>query len=202
MSATVTPPPRPKVTPSVGPSPWKWTRDEYYRLGELGFFNGRRVELIFGEIIEMSPIGWFHRVGCRKTAEFLERAFHGVAWIDRAEPINLTDSAPQPDVSVMLGKFEDYVAHPTTALLVVEVSDATLDFDLTTKAEVYATATIPEYWVLDVNARRLHVFRAPVPLPAGLGATAYRTHDVIEATGTVSPLAAPNAVVAVADLLP
>lgn len=114
----------------------------------------------------------------------------------------MTDSDPQPDVTVIPGKFEDYTTHPTTALLVVEVSDTILDFDLTTKAEVYATATIPDYWVLDVNARRLHVFRDPAQFPAGLGATAYRTHDVIEATGTVSPLAAPNATVTVAELLP
>ena len=71
MSAIDTPPPRPKATPSAGPSPWKWTRDEYFRLGELGFFNGRRVELIFGEIIEMSPIGWPHVVGAERRLSCL-----------------------------------------------------------------------------------------------------------------------------------
>ena len=65
--------------------------------------------------------------------------------------------------------------------------DATLDHDLTTKAELYATAGVPEYWVLDVNARELHVFRDPQPLPATLGATVYQTHTTHPATDSVSP---------------
>ena len=206
MSAIATPPaPAGTTTPPPahpGPKPWKWTREQYYELGRRGFFNGKRVELIFGEIVEMSPIGWFHRVGCRKTAEVLERAFAGVAWVDRAEPLDLAESDPQPDVSVHPGRFEDYTGHPTTALLLVEVSDATLDFDLATKAELYATAGVPEYWVLDVTGRQLVVFRDPQPLAAALGAVAYQTRLTLAATDSVSPLHAPNVTVAVADLLP
>jgi Uma2 family endonuclease len=192
---TAKPPTRPN-------RPFRFTREQYYKLGELGFFNGRRVELIFGEIVEMSPIGWLHRVGCRKTAEALEAAFAGVAWIDRAEPINLAHSDPQPDVSVTPGRFEDYTTHPTTALLVVEVSDTTLDYDTTTKAELYATAGIQEYWVLDVTGRQLIVFRDPQPLAASLNAIAYQSRQTLSSADTVSPLAAQNVTVSVADLLP
>jgi Uma2 family endonuclease len=85
---------------------------------------------------------------------------------------------------------------------VVEVADSTLDQDTTTKAELYATAGIPDYWVLDVDGRRLLVFRDPAPLPTGLGATAYQTHLMLNPTDTVSPLATPTAVIRVADLLP
>jgi Uma2 family endonuclease len=85
---------------------------------------------------------------------------------------------------------------------VVEVSDATLFYDTTTKAELYATANVPEYWVLDVANKQLHVFRDPVALPAGLGATAYATHLTLNPGDVVSPLAAPAATIAVADLLP
>ncbi|MCI0704213.1 MAG: Uma2 family endonuclease, partial [Planctomycetia bacterium] len=139
---------------------------------------------------------------CRKTAELLERVFAGVAWVGRADPINLTHSDPQPDVAVFAGKFEDYTNHPTTALLIVEVADTTLSTDTTVKAELYATASIADYWVLDVVNRVLHIFRDPVPLPAGLGATAYRTHNTFGPTDRVSPLAVPGASILVSDLLP
>ena len=184
------------------PVPGRLTREQYYELGRQGYFDGRRVELIFGEVVEMSPVGWLHRVACRKTAEALDVAFAGAGWIDRAEPIDLTHSEPQPDVAVFPGRFEDYTDHPTAALLVVEVADATLSYDLTTKAELYATAGVPEYWVLDLNNRQLVVFRDPQPLPTGLGATAYRTRHTFGPADTVSPLGAPGATVRVGDLLP
>jgi Uma2 family endonuclease len=202
MSALTVPQPVP-VSRSSTPRPFRWTREQYYRLGELGFFNGKRVERIRGEIIEMSPIGWPHVVGCRKTAELLERVFAGVAWVSRGEqPIALADSDPQPDVVVVAGRFEDYTDHPTTALLIVEVADATLFDDTTTKAEVYAEAGIQDYWVLDLNGKRLLVFRDPAPLPASLGATAYRTQLTFGPADRVSPLAAPGGSVLVGDLLP
>ena len=137
----------------------------------------------------------------KKTEEALEPVFAGVAWIDRAEPLDLTHSDPQPDVSVIAGRFENYADHPTTALLVVEVADATLSYDLTTKAELYATAGIPDYWVLDVTGRELHVFRDPVA-DASLGITAYQSRQTFGPADSVSLLAAPTASVRVADLLP
>lgn len=184
-------------------NPWRWSRADYYRLGELGFFDGRRVELLRGEIVEMSPIGWPHVVACRRVAEFLEDAFAGIGWVSRGEPINLTDSDPQPDVMAVPGKFEDYADHPTTALLVVEVADTTLDRDTSTKAEIYATAGVPEYWVVDLDGRQVWVFRDPQLLPAALGPGAtYRSVTKVPAAGAVSPLAVPAVGVAVAELLP
>lgn len=184
------------------PNPFRFTREQYHKLGDLGFFNDRRVELIFGEIVEISPINWPHVVGCRKVAELLERTFAGVAWIGRGDPIDLGHSERQPDVAVFPGRFEDYTAIPKSALLIVEVADTTLDTDTTTKAEFYATAGIADYWVVDLNGRQLHVFRDPQSLPAGLGATAYRKHHVFGVEESVAPLAAPNASIRVADLLP
>ena len=84
------------------------------------------------------------------------------------------------------------------------MSDSTLAFDTTTKAELYATAGVPEYWVLDIENRQLHVFRdpQPLPLPEDLAATAYRTRLTLAPTDRVSPLAAPAASILVSDLLP
>ncbi|MBP3959985.1 Uma2 family endonuclease [Gemmata sp. G18] len=189
--------------PPVAPRPFRFTREQYYQLGELGFFTDKRVERIRGQIVEMSPINWPHVVGCRKTALALERVFAGIAWVSRNEqPLALAESDPQPDVMAVAGRFEDYTAHPTTALLVVEVADATLSRDTTEKAELYAEAGIPDYWVVDVENHRLHIFRDPQPLPAGLGATAYRTHLTLTPTDRVSPLAAPGASILMSELLP
>ena len=80
--------------------------------------------------------------------------------------------------------------------------ESSLFFDTTTKAELYATAGIPDYWVIDLENRQLLVYRDPVPLPAGLGATAYPTHLTFGPNDCVSPLAVPTASVKVADLLP
>ena len=139
--------------------PFRFTREQYYQLGRLGFFDGRRVERIHGEIVERGPVGWLHVVSCRKTAELLERIFVGMGWVSRNEqPLALTDSDPQPDVMVVAGRFEDYSDHPTTALLVVEVTDSPLARDTTTKAELYARAGVADYWVIDLDNRRPHPF--------------------------------------------
>jgi Uma2 family endonuclease len=191
-------PTNPKLSPS--PHPFLWTRDQYMSLGKLGLFNGRRVELIKGEIFEMSPKGWPHVVGCRKTAEVLEKVFAGIGWVARQEPLATVDSEPEPDVSVLPGRFEDYTDHPSTALLIVEVADSSLDYYTTTKAELYATAGIADYWVLDVINSRLFVFRDPVPVAAG--GTAYRTHLTFGSRDSIAPLGAPDSSVQVADLLP
>lgn len=188
----------------TGPRPWKWTREQYFRAADAGYFGDRRVQLIFGEVVEMPKQNWPHVAGCRKTADRLRAHFVGVGWVSEQSPLPFADSAPEPDVWVVPGRFEDYTDHPTTALLVVEVSDSTLTYDLTTKAELYATANVPEYWVLDVDGKQLHVFRdpQPLPLPTELAATAYRTHLTLGAADTVSPLAKPQAAISVSDLLP
>jgi len=169
-------------------------------MGTLGFFVGRRVELVNGEVVEMSPKGWPHVVGCRKTADALDRAFAGTGWVSRQEPVVLLASEPEPDVAVLPGRFEDYTGHPETALLIVEVADTTLDYDTTTKAELYATAGVADYWVVDLAGRRLVVFRDPRPVPDG--GAAYRRKLTFGPDDAVAPLAAPAAVVAVAGLLP
>jgi len=209
MSAVATLPPlpfTPIAAPSMctdGPRPMKWTREQYYKLSELGYFEGKRVQLIFGEIIEMGNQNRPHALAIGLVLDVLQVVFAGVGFLEVQTPQPTDDSDSEPDVRVVAGKRRDYPDdHPRSALLVVEVADTSLFYDTTTKAELYATAGIADYWVLDVENRQLHIFRDPVALPVGLGATAYGTHITLDATFTVSPLAAPSAIIAVADLLP
>ncbi len=210
MPTTTTPstrglmPPGSPATPPPAPGPrrWKWTRRQYTELSERGYFDGERVELVFGEIIDMGKQGWPHVVGCRKVAAALAPFFSAAAWFSEQRPFAAGEYEPVPDLAVVPGKFEDFADHPAVALLVVEVADTTLAYDTTTKAELYATAGVPEYWVIDLTNRQLVVFRDPAPLPSGLGATAYRTHLTFGPADTVSPLNAPTAAIRVGELLP
>ncbi|AWM42465.1 Uma2 family endonuclease [Gemmata obscuriglobus] len=190
--------------PAPSRRPFRFTREQYLELGQLGYFDGKRVELLCGEIVEMSPINWPHALCVNLVVAALNRAFPLGFWVASQQPIAIPGtkpaSQPQPDAMVIAGSPRDYTDHPTTAALLVEVSDTTLSEDLSTKAELYATANVPEYWVLDIPNRQLHVYRDPQPLPTGLGATAYRAHLVLAPADTVQPLAAPRAVVRVSDL--
>ena len=190
----------PPAPPAAGPARWRWSRADYHRLGDLGFFAGRRVQLVRGEVVQMSPIGWPHKVGVGNTADILKELFAGRAFVDVQGPIPVGDSEPEPDVAVYAGRRKDYTDHPTAALLLVEVADASLGYDLTVKAGLYAEAGVPEYWVVDVAGRVVHVLRDPRPVAAG-GCRYFDTR-LLTAADAVSPVAAPAAVVRVADLLP
>lgn len=208
MSAVLTPPspartPPPRGAAATPPQPFRWTVAQFHQLGEDGLFGDRRVQLIRGVIYEDGPMNPPHAVAGVKTEEVLRDTF-GKSWHLRVEkPLALgQDTDPRPDVAVIAGRPTLAGGHPTTADLIVEIADTSLDHDTTEKAELYATAGVADYWVLDVDRRELHVFRDPAPLPAGLGATAYQTRRTLAETDTVSPLALPLVTVRVADLLP
>ncbi len=207
MSATaILPAPAPTVSPAhTGwPREPKWTVEQFHAMNALGLFRGRRLMLIHGVILEQGSMNEPHGTAVEKVTERVRLAF-GPGWRVRGQlPLVLgLKIDPMPDLAVLSGDSLNPVrGHPTTAALVVEISDTTLTYDMTEKAELYATANVPEYWVLDLNARVLHVYRDPTPLPNNLGAVAYSTHLTFSPTDTVSPLAAPNSIITVADLLP
>jgi Uma2 family endonuclease len=181
----------------------KWTVAEFNRLGDMGWFEGKRAFLLDGVILEQGPMDPPHAIALELLLDALRKVF-ATGWRIRAQMPLAVDAFndPLPDAAVVRGTPRDSTTHPTTADLVVEVSDSTLQLDLTTKAERYATAGVPEYWVLDVNARVLHVLRDPRTLAESLEATAYQSHIQLTATDTIAPLALPNTNIRVADLLP
>jgi Uma2 family endonuclease len=196
-------PPVPPTQPSAW-APVRWTLRDYRKLGSLDLFQDVKVMLIKGEIFTMPAPKPPHDEGLSLTQEFLRGAFSIGHFVRNQQALDVgRDSDPLPDLAVVAGSIRDLHGRmPSTAVMVVEIADTSLFLDTTTKAELYATAGVPEYWVLDVANRQLHVFRDPVPLPEGLGATAYRTHTAHDEAATVAPRAAPSATVRVADLLP
>lgn len=181
----------------------RWTRPEYDRLVGYGVFStGERVELLDGLLVVREPQGGRHAMAVRMVEEALRGVFRA-GWDVRSQlPIALDpDSEPEPDVSVVAGSFRDYpTAHPTSPVLVVEVADTSLALDRSEKAALYARAGIPEYWIVDLVNAQLEVRRDPTP-DASAGRR-YATVLVLPRGATVSPLAGPHAVVAVADLVP
>jgi Uma2 family endonuclease len=189
--------------PSGPPRNLLWTVPQFHYLGDLGCFEGRRAWLINGVIVEEGPMNPPHRIALELT-DSLMRSVFGSGWrVCVQMPLVLGQQTdPEPDIAIVPGSPRGTSAHPTTAVLVIEVADTSLNHDTTTKAEVYATAGIADYWVLDVDGRRLFVFRDPASLPAGLGGAAYRTQLTLGPTDSVAPLSAPSSPVRVADLLP
>lgn len=186
---------------AMEPRLFRYTRTQFERMAERGDFRGRRVQLIEGRIVEMSPQKAPHTVSVELVKQILERTFGDGWWCRSQAPLHLSKtSAPEPDGALVRGRARDFLTQPTTAELVVEVSDITLRFDIGRKMRTYARANLAEYWVLDLNSRCLVVHRQPGR--DAEGHPRYASVLVIEADGCVSPLALPQALIRVADLLP
>jgi Uma2 family endonuclease len=186
-----------------GPRRIRWTKKEFYRLAELGFFQDRHVELVGGELMQMT-INPPHCVALGLTSDALRAAFGPGHYVRSQGVLDLAiRHQPQPDLAVVPGVPRDYAsAHPTSALLVVEVSDTTIRYDRLVKAHLYARAGIADYWIVNIRDRQLEIFRNPGPDPSRRGRFAYADVTIVPATGTATPLAAPGVVIAAADLLP
>ena len=189
--------------PLVEPITKKWTREEYYKLDQQGWFLSQRAELIGGEIVLLSPQSFSHSWAIHAIFRTLSKTFGQEYWVRSQLPLSHPqESEPEPDVSVVLGSFESYTDHPTTAVLVVEVSLSTLEFDKEVKASLYASMDVPDYWVLDLENRQLLVQRQPVADESAPFDRRYEKVEAIPTDGHVSPLEQPEAKLAIADMLP
>jgi Uma2 family endonuclease len=147
-------------------TPKRFTLTEYHRLIELGFLTeDDRVELIRGELIQMAAKGTRHSVCNTKLFRELDRLVGDRAVVRGQEPIILPrDSEPEPDIAIARGIADDYLsAHPQpeNIVLVIEVSDSTLDYDQNTKLALYAEARISDYWIVNLIANQLELYSQP-----------------------------------------
>ncbi len=179
------------------PRPRIWTKKEYYKLIDKGFFNGKRAELIEGEIIEISPMKTPHAVTIRLVETVLAKVFSKDYDVRGQLPVDLGDiNEPEPDVAVVKGNIRDYLeSHPKTAELIVEISVATLSYDRNAKAKLYARNGIQDYWIVDLKKRRVEVYRLPK-------LDKYQEVTFFEENDEISPLAKPEAKIMVRELLP
>lgn len=176
----------------------RWTREEYERLVEQGFFHPEeRLELVDGAIYEMTPQSSFHATGTRFAHLALQPVFAEGFDIRIQMPLALGfDSEPEPDLAVVPGAARDYLlSHPKSAVLVMEVAESSLLHDRKRKSRLYARAEIPEYWMMNLVEWCLEVYRDPED---GI----YRSHTILREGDSISPIARPDVTIAVSDLLP
>jgi Uma2 family endonuclease len=188
------------VLPDSGVLPrLRWTREQYHELARMGFIEeGTRFELVEGEIVERMTVNQPHVISCHRSNRALSAVFGQEVVVSQAPVAVNLHNEPEPDVYVLRRSVEEFSVEPPMSddiLLIVEVSDTTLRKDLGVKAALYARAGIPDYWVLNLNDRILVVHRQP-------GSEGYESITMIGEDGSVSPPAAPQATVTVADLLP
>ncbi len=147
---------------------YRFTVYEFHLMGEAGIFSeDDRVELIDGEVVEMSPIGWRHALCVTKLNKILARfAIENTEGrnydISPQNPVILNlYGEPRPDLVLVEDAPVGRHPGPENAALVVEVSDTSLAYDRNTKLPRYAAAGIPEVWIVDLNANRIEVHSKP-----------------------------------------
>ena len=177
---------------------YRLSRAEYDRAVEGGAFEpDAQLELIDGELLAMTPEGSRHAAVIQLVAAGLRQVFDSGFDVRVQHPLAADDySEPEPDVAVVPGAIRDYMdAHPTSAVLVVEVSNESLHRDRTVKQRLYAASGIPEYWIVALPDHRLEVYRDPAE-------DSYHTVSQHPAGDRIAPLARPGREILVDDLLP
>jgi Uma2 family endonuclease len=174
------------------------TVTDYHRMIQAEVFEpDERVELLEGQIIQMAAKGTAHSAAITRIERLLKQRIKGTMLLRLQDPVALSDySEPEPDIAVVFADPLDYETHhpaPAEIYLLIEVSDTTLQYDLTAKALAYGRAGIADYWVFDVNACRLHVFREPTD-------QGYQRQLSLAAATTISPLSFPDCEIRVGEM--
>ncbi len=183
------------------------TAAEYWKMADRGELAWRRCELINGTIWDWPPRSNYH-CGARSMAEdAIEEIFDlNCFWVRSLGTLDLdAESVVDPDLSVVSGSVRYWSTQsnvPRTALLVVEISDSSLEFDRTRKASLYAASGIADYWILNLVDRQLEIRRDPQPDATQEFGAGYASLVTLKPGQFASPLAKPDGKVAVSDLLP
>ena len=178
----------------------RFTVDEYHRMGEVGIFSeDDRVELLAGEIVEMSPIGPLHAGTVRRLTAIFSVRLETEVLVSVQNPLLLRteDSEPQPDVALLHPRPDFYThSHPEAqdVYLVIEVADTSVATDREVKFPIYARAGVLEAWLLDVVMQRLEVHCQPTP-------DGYQAIRLLPRGESIAPQAFPQLVLTVDALL-
>ena len=193
---------KPEKPPPLAPPRKRWTREQCATPEMTALFEIEKLELVDGDLISKMGKNRPHVNACRLLYFWLSETF-GHKFVDLEAPIdvNAADNRfnePAPDLIVLNREGATILSgnvHPEDIVLLVEISDSTLGFDLNVKGPLYAHAGIVEYWVLDVSGRRLISHRGPV-------SGKYTSVVIYSENESITPLAAPNASLQVGQVLP
>lgn len=175
---------------------FKWSIADWHELIESGVLADRRVELLEGEIVEMSPEGPMHSSTNYSVVEYLKELLKGKAVVREAHPVTLDNSEPEPDIAIVASPYTNYFTrhpYPQDIYWLVEISNRSLKSDLEQKSITYARNGIPEYWIIDLVNKQLIVHTQPVN----------NSYSQIQhlTTGTITTQAFPELAIAIDKLL-
>ncbi len=175
----------------------KWSLADYHRMIQAGILDDRRVELLQGEIIEMSPEGESHAYSSSEAAEYLADTLGKQVTVRQAKPITLpNNSEPEPDIAIVQRLGREYRSHhpyPQNIFWVIEYSDSSLEKDLELKSKIYAEAGILEYWVVNLKTLELVIFREPQ--------NREYTSKMVLTGGSIQPLSFPGVILSIEAIL-
>jgi len=178
---------------------------EYHKMGEEGILSeDEHVELIDGVIIQMSPKGSRHSAVLRQLAfQFYQLVIERKALLSVQDPVVLDDETePEPDLALVKIREDAYSEahpHPDDVLLLIEVSDTTLDYDKEVKLPRYASSRIPEIWIVNLVNNIIEVYREPLVIADGTAG--YRTRTNFVKGDMLTSQAVPSLKIAVDDVL-
>jgi len=175
---------------------YKWSIEEWHELVNSGLLEGKPVEFLEGEIIEVSPEGIEHSYTNDSVVKHLRKILIDLADVRESHPITLDNSEPEPDIAIVRLPstiYRDHHPYPQDIYFLVEISNRTLKKDLGQKIITYARNGIPEYWVVDLINKKV-IVHTQVKNDSYSKVVEYTT-------GTVSPLAFPNVAIALNELL-
>lgn len=178
----------------------RFTVQDFHRMAQTGIFTeDDRVELLDGEIIQMTPIGSHHAACVARLDRVLNIGVGTTAIVWIQNPLRLDDrSEPQPDVVVLRPRPDFYAqGHPgpEDVLLLIEVADTSVETDRMAKLPLYAKAGIPEVWIVDIGGGAVEVYRQPT-------LQGYQTVQRAMGADHLTPAALPNLSIAVREILP
>lgn len=178
----------------------RFTLEEYHRLGETGILGeDERVELVEGEIVEMTPIGWDHASVVARIASLFWTHFgqQAIVWVQNPLMLPRQVSEFQPDIALLKPRPDFYRAdgvEPDDALLVVEVMDSSVAYDRRVKLPIYSRGGVLEVWLVDVNQNTVEAHCEP-------RAHGYRERRLVDRDGTIAALAFPDVILPVRELV-
>lgn len=175
---------------------YKWSIEEWHQLVDSGLLEGKPVELLEGEIVEMSPESIEHSYTNDSVVKYLRILLAGLADVRESHPITLDNSEPEPDIAIVRlpeSIYRNHHPYPQDIYWLVEISNKTLRKDIEQKIITYARNGISEYWVIDLVNKKL-ITHTQIQNNSYSKVAEYQT-------GTVSPLAFPNIKIAIDKLL-
>ncbi|MEA5498110.1 Uma2 family endonuclease [Limnoraphis robusta] len=175
----------------------KWSLEDYHQMIKTGLLDDRPVELLSGEIVQMSPEGEPHAFFSSEAGHYLTRVLGDRALIRHAKPITLPNqSEPEPDIAIVEPLGREYLTHhpyPENIFWVIEYANTSLEKDSTVKYHIYAEAGIPEYWLVNLQTGELIVYRQP-------SGREYGTKMTLK-EGNISPVAFPDVTIPVEAMI-